>query len=245
MGNRVSTVHCLLLLLAGLSGCAESAAGWQHRYGPDPLPPPNVVVASTENQLNIMASLRRVAMADGTATTADVHYLTTLAGFNFVDEQCDVYLKELFVLDQERTRLRRGIDSAGLLTNAVLATTTASKATMAITTQAFGLTSQYVDVLANGYLYGVNAATIFGIVSKLQAAYRDQTDKDKTKINSTPAAYARIRGYLQLCMPPSIESKINEALASATAVAGSKATGATTEGSGSATQTSLVPAQAH
>ncbi|WP_192245872.1 hypothetical protein [Rhizobium sp. ARZ01] len=229
------------VIVCGLSGCGETAAGWQHRYGPQPMLSETAISSSVNSQQVIMNKLREIAFEGAGATPMDnPYYLTMLAGFNYIDEQCDAYLRELFVLDQERDRLKKGIDSAGLLTNLGLAASSVSKNTMAIATQAFGLTSQYADTVANSYLYGADSGTIFGVVSKLQAAYRDQAEADKLRINSTPIAYARIRGYLQLCMPPTIESKIDEALASGKGVAGAEATGEK-GGSGTAMQTRLIP----
>jgi hypothetical protein len=199
--------------------------------------PSAAIAISADNQIAIMTNLAKVTH-DSTGHTTP--YLVTLAGFNFVDEQCDVYLHELFVIDQERDRIKKGIDSAGLITNAALAASPVSKVTMAVVTQAFGLSSEYADTVANTYLYGAHASTVFAVVNKLQSAYRDQADKDKALINSEPAAYARIRGYLQLCMPPTIESKITETVVSSTGVAGKAATGASSGGPGTSQTTRLI-----
>jgi hypothetical protein len=225
--------------VSSLSGCAgtEATAGWGNRYGPNPALPAEAITKSSDNQVRIMSALFEVAHDSNHHTTP---YLVTLAGFNFVDEQCDAYLHELFAIEHEHEVTKKGIDQVGLLSNAVLGAVPASKTTMAIVAQAFGLASQYTDTIANSYLLGAHTSTILGIVSKLQLAYRDQAALDKAKINSEPEAYFRIRGYLQLCMPPTIESKINETLTSATAAAGEQATGKSV-GPGTALATKLIP----
>ena len=239
MGNGSrATLFGVIGISLGLGACANGAvSGWSNRYGPDPAFPSAEVSKSADNQVAVLDALKVVS--HNSAGQVDP-YLLTLAGFNFVDEQCDAYLHELFVIDQDRDRLKQGIDVAGLVTNAILASTPASKASMAIVAQAFGLSSQFTDTVANSYLYGAHASTILGVVSKLQAAYRDQADKDKSQISSEPAVYYRIRGYLQLCMPPTIESKINDTLSSSTAVSGKAATDSASGGSGTSKATKLI-----
>lgn len=232
---------CYVIVALGISGCSSDVlSGWPNRYGPDPALPSAQVATSSDNQVAIFENLAKVSHDSSGQLNP---YLVTLAGFNFIDEQCDAYLHELFVIDQERDRLKQGINSAGLMTNAILAATPASKVSMAVVAQAFGLSSQFTDTIANTYLYNVHASTVYGVVSKLQSAYRDQANTDMAKINSEPAAYFRIRGYLQLCLPPTIESKINEVVASSTAVGGKEATGTNSTGPGTSTTTRLVAPQ--
>ena len=200
---------CSIAAGLALSGCAglESAKGWQNRYGPDPAMPADTVTKVTNNHALTMASF--LAASQNPAKPPDWS-LATQAGLNFVDDQCDAYLHELYAIDQERNRLKKGLDGAGLLTNAVLAAVPASKTTMAIVTQSFGLTSQFVDTAADSYLYGVHVTTIFSVVDKLQTEYRKQVGT--MQITSEPQAYNVVRGYLRLCMPPVIQGKIDEAL---------------------------------
>ena len=220
---KPGTLLLTLSAIVCLTGC-EAAAGFNNRYGPDPAMSTKLVNASADHEDNIMARLKVSAKCPaGTEDSAGCNYATTIVGFNFVDEQCDAYLRELFALDKERDRLKNAIGGAGLLTNAILAVSPASKVTMAIATQAFGLSSSYVDVLADSYLYKKDAGVVLSVVASLQAQYRDNVhkaymeDKDTIFVNNVPQSYSFVRGYLRLCMPPTIESKITEALAGATA----------------------------
>lgn len=200
-----------------LAGC-EGAAGFGNRYGPSPEMPRLLVEASTSHQDYIMTKLASAAHCDASLVgDQECFYRTTLVGFNFVDEQCDAYLRELYALDKERDRANNAITSAGLLTNAVLAVSPASKVTMAIVAQAFGLSASYIDIATDSYLYKTDSGVIYSIVSSLQAQYRDNAFNNKELINSFPESYGFIRGYLRLCMPPMIESKITTALAKAKA----------------------------
>ena len=237
MKNAIFAVF--LLFLSACSGLD----GFQHRYGPDPQISPLVVDASITRQDQIMKRLYEAARCrEDAGETGECLYAMTVAGFNFVDEQCDAYLHELFVLDKERDRLKSGILAADKLTNAVLAVSPASKVTMAIVAQAFGLTSEFVDVATDSYLYKANSGTVLHIVAELQSEYRDITFKNRNLIATIPNSYGQIRSYLRLCMPPTIESKIETALAKTTAVPSKSTTpskekresvGATTQGPGS------------
>jgi len=53
------------------------------------------------------------------------------------------------------------------------------------------------------------------VVSQMQAAYRSRVVP--SAITSEPEAYQSIRGYLALCLPPTIEAKIDEALSASKA----------------------------
>lgn len=206
-----------------LAGC-EAANGFGNRYGPDPAMPSQDVAASVNHQDAIMTSLREAARcSDAPVNLPDCNYATTLVGFNFVDEQCDAYLHELFAIDKERDRAKNVINGAGLLTNTILAVSPASKITMAIAAHAFGLSSSYVDVATDSYLYKTDTGVIYKAVEEMQLEYRTRADKDFRErpylFEIEPQAYGAIRGYLRLCMPPTIQSKMTSALANATAAA--------------------------
>jgi hypothetical protein len=214
MITRVIGLFAPILLAA-----CSAAEHWDYRYGPDNTLPIEKFNASVEHQLDL---IDRFQTAAGCEPIEDPRcgYQVTLAGFNFIDEQCDIYLHELFVLDKERDRLKAGLQAADKMSNAVLATVAVSKTTMAIVAQSFGLSTQLLDVATDSYLYKTNPGTILHIVDELQTAYRAATEKNKGFLISQPALYAQIRGYLRLCLPPTIESKIENALAKATANSG-------------------------
>ncbi|MAS05939.1 MAG: hypothetical protein CL534_14835 [Ahrensia sp.] len=145
------------------------------------------------------------------------YYDVTISGFNFVDEECDKYLRALFVLDKSGDRIKSGISSAGTLTNAILGATSTPANTIVVVAQAFGIAAEFSGVIKDSYLYNAEPRVIFSVVEKLQGAYRKQTASDRYEINSRATSYHRIRGYLRLCSAPTIEAKINEALAASSA----------------------------
>jgi hypothetical protein len=215
----------LAFLAPSLLAACSAVDGWEYRYGPDPSVPLQKVKFSTAHQIDIMQQFDLAAncSVEGRVGSPECAYAITLAGFNFIDEQCDAYLHELFVMDKGRDRWKAALQAADKMSNAVLATVSVSKTTMAIVAQSFGLSSQLLDVSTDSYLYKTNPGTILHIVAELQRSYRDSTEKNKHLLVSHPAIYSQIRGYLRLCLPPTIESKIENALAKATGVSGKEA----------------------
>jgi hypothetical protein len=200
---------CLLLCGYLLCGCT-GLENWDKRYGPDPSLPSKAIVASVDHQQEIMKKLYELTDCSEGENTVECNYQVTVAGFNFIDEQCDAYLRELFILDKERDRAKVFLGSADKLTSAILASSPASKATMEIVAQAFGFGSNYLSVSTDSYLYKTKSGNILHVVSELQSAYRNQTFTNKILLVAEPDVYSHIRGYLKVCMPPTIESKIEE-----------------------------------
>jgi hypothetical protein len=226
-----------VLMLAGCTAL-ETQRGWAFRNGPDSAMPATAIEASIVNQITIMDQF--VLVADAKRNNQIDYYLVTLAGFNFIDEQCDAFLRELYAIDLERTRAKRGLEGAGLLAGAILQASPASKATIEIVAQAFGFAGLMTDTFANSYLINARPSTIFNVVSKLQREYQDLTERNKARLDSRPAAYAQIRGYLQLCMPVTIESQMNEHLVAGSALGGREATGQEGTGPGTARTVKLA-----
>lgn len=198
-------------ILAGCSGI-ESIAGWNLRNGPKPEISPDAIGASLITQATIMAKLEEATTVPGQAPN---YYQVTLAGMNFIDEQCDAYLRELYLLDHARDRLKGALTATGSATHIIMGLASASSVSMGVVAAAFNLSSQLLDNQANSYLYGVSSTVVFSVVGKTQAKYRESLKALSAQAHSRPEAYAQIRGYLQLCMPPTIEAQVSSLLQSA------------------------------
>jgi hypothetical protein len=96
---------------------------------------------------------------------------------------------------------------------------------MEIVAQAFGFSTSYLNAATDSYLYKTNSGNILHVVAELQKAYRDQTAAHKELLTSEPEVYAQIRGYLRVCMPPTIESKIEEVISASTSKPADRGTG--------------------
>jgi hypothetical protein len=78
-----------------------------------------------------------------------------LAGFNYIDEACDVYIDELFKWIRRKNRLRDIFTLATSTSTAVLTAADAGKEALLYVTQALGFTSGVISITADSYLYRV------------------------------------------------------------------------------------------
>jgi hypothetical protein len=202
-------------LTAGLLACTPY--GWENRYGPDPIMDGVAVKHASENQLLILRALADDAQITFSSNTD--WYQVAQAGFNYVDDECRLYFNGLFFLNRDREQIKAGLTAAGATTAAILGVTGASTASMAIVAQAFGLGASVTDVVAGTYLYQLPPASTLAFVKQLQLAYREGAAARNSSIRTSSwAAYYTIQEYLSLCLPPTIEARIAEHVATARAV---------------------------
>lgn len=182
------------------------------------------VEAASKNRAAILNALSRDAGYDGSSHVN--MYQLTLAGFNYVDDSCSQYFDRLFKLSRQRDAAKSTLSVVGQASDAILLATGASKLTMAIVAQAFGLASSMTDIAAGTYLYQLPPAPTKKFVETLMAAYKDGVSRQRDMITSPTMAYSYIRGYLNLCLPATIEGELIDHVSSATAVADPGLTGA-------------------
>jgi hypothetical protein len=165
---------------------------------------------SADKQASIVRALQRDSGA------GDL-YSATLYGFNYVDDQCRIYFSELFSAERKLLAAKSGVSAAGQTTNAILSVTGASRLSMAVVAQAFGLTSSLIDVSGSSFLYRLPAAATKEFVSSQQLAYRDALSTRRSRL-SEPEVYYHVQRYLDLCLPATIEGRITKYLGTALAV---------------------------
>jgi hypothetical protein len=197
----------------GLAGCDQLTL----RKGPPPVLDATAVQTAANNQNAIIYALAQDAGYNPQLGGID-YYQVTLAGFNYVDDQCTAYFDQLYFIDRERGQLKSGLAAASGTTAAILGVTNASTLTMSVVASAFGFASAATDILAGTYLYSLPPATTLGLVNKLQIAYRDAAARARADINTPTAAYHQIQSYLALCLPPTIETAVANQVNAATAV---------------------------
>jgi hypothetical protein len=231
MSNARSLVLAVFTASA-LSGCTSGPV-WQNRYGPDPIIAASDVQAFSRRQQDVLNAF--VASSPEGLYDADSidYYEVVQSGFNYVDEKCDNYLRSLFILDRRRDRVRGGFLLLDKSTTAILNAASASQQAIVIVAQAFGLAAGFTDIFANSYLYN-EPSILFSTVDKMRHAYREQAAEEEAEIVTAAAAYGRIRGYLALCMPQTIEAKISETISAATATTEKKSDSAAGGATGSA-----------
>ncbi len=88
---------------------------------------------------------------------------------------------------------------------------------IAVTAQAFGLVQNLADAYTGTFLFSLPPSKTEQFVSKVMIAYRNAAAQHRSKIDSGPAVYREIQGYLRLCTPVTIEAMLTEHIADATA----------------------------
>ncbi|NKQ85523.1 hypothetical protein C3Y91_14295 [Rhizobium sp. UPM1133] len=139
------------------------------------------------------------------------------SGFNFVDDQCNRYFQDLHELEHKRSATKRAFGAFGQTTNAILAITGASAISIAVTAQAFGLAQSVTDAYAGTFLFSLPPSKTGQFVSKIMSAYRNSVAQHSDRVDSGPAVYREIQGYLRLCTPVTIEAMLTEHVADVTA----------------------------
>jgi hypothetical protein len=217
--NAPFLASLLFVLTFSLTGCADLGL----RKGISPVLDASAVETAAMNQGAIIDALAREAGYPHPEDPSTVNYYDVArAGFNYVDDQCRSYFDEMFFIDRGRSQVKSGLAAASATTAAILGVTNASTLTMSVVASAFGFASSATDIVSGTYLYALPPATTEGLVSRLQAKYRDDAAKAQGDINSRTEAYYRIQTYLALCLPPRIEAEIVNAVNGATIVKGAR-----------------------
>jgi hypothetical protein len=146
-------------------------------------------------------------------------YRVVEAGFGIVDDECRVYFSELFAFDRDLRATRSTLNVFQQTANAILAATGASTLNMAVVAQAFSLGTSMTDVVAGTYLYRLPPAPTKVFVAEMMGAYEAESGRTRAAVTSSESAYRRIQGYLDLCLPVTIEANlvnyVGDAVASA------------------------------
>lgn len=214
--SRTTVYRTLSFLAFGaaallLADCKEL----DRNRGLNPIIQASDVEIASQNQMRILTAL---AIDYGISDTRSSYwYDVSVAGFNYVDDECRVYFNDLFFLNREKDEIKTGLAAAGATAAAIMGVTGASTKSISIVAQAFGLGAISTDLVAGTFLYQVPPATALGFVKELQLAYRNGVADRKAMITSPSSAYHAIQDYLSLCLPPTIEAKIAEHVASARA----------------------------
>jgi hypothetical protein len=188
----------------------------KNRYGPAPVLDPVAVDVAVQNQINIVSAFGHDAGI--TIVRSSDWYYVAEAGFNYIDDECASYFDHIFFLNRDRQALEGGLAAASAATIAIMQAAGATGKSMAVVAQAFGFGVIATELAANSYLYQLPPSATQNFVHQMQLAYREGAAAKHLLINSPTAAYHQIQQYLSLCLPPTIEARIAEHIASAKAV---------------------------
>ena len=203
-----------------LQGCASVSdlqKRLNDRWGPDPAIPTDDVSVVLSRQHQTMWQIAVSAGAvTGEVTTPGPLPLQpdqwpSVAGFgmNYVDEKCDTYMHDLFILNREHDRIDtilKKVDTVSTAIVGVAVSAANAKVPLLAIGQSFGLVESVNDAAAKSYLFEQVPSIVADKVRQARTIYRSIVENSaKGKVDSEFAAYRTIRGYLSLCMPQTIE----------------------------------------
>ncbi|MER8855629.1 hypothetical protein NKH94_29285 [Mesorhizobium australicum] len=153
--------------------------------------------------------IRRAGYATGSSVD---WYEVTVAGFGYVDEQCSQYLGDLYQIRRGRDHIKNQLAAIASTSNAVLGLTGAGMVAISTTAAAFGLASQMTENASAALLYSMDPSDIDGLLRSQMQAYRNGVAAQRATYTSPNVAMEAVRGYLNLCLPVSIEAQIKAAI---------------------------------
>ena len=204
--KSVSCLGLIFALASVLSGCSVG----HNVSGLSPVLKYADVHASTSNYAMVRdAFIVRAGYApDGPVDWYEV----TRAGFDYIDEQCSTYLSALYDARRARDATNRQLQSLDGATSAILGFANAGSQAILITAAAFGLATQSVDNASSALLFAMDPTDIQALLRSQSTAYRIGVSSQSASYRTSIAAMEAIRGYLNLCLPVSIEAQVRAAL---------------------------------
>lgn len=208
----------LIFLTIALPGCNttdELNRRYADRWGPNTTLASDDVSVTLTRQHTVMAGIVQLAVADSILPNQTTVMMTpanwyTVAnfGFNYVDEKCDLYMHDLFVLNREHDRNDSILKNISNVSTAIIGGTLAAtnaKIPLLVVAQSFGLIEGVNDAAAKSYLFEQIPGLIADKVKQARLVYRSVADGNKAAISDETSAFRSIRDYLNLCMPQTIE----------------------------------------
>lgn len=132
------------------------------------------------------------------------------AGIHYADVRCDRFMDALFWFNRVRETTSRQIQFTGAAASAAMSILEASVSAIGLTPLGFTFLDQTVNNFGSGLLFSVNPSNVRTIVERQQAAYRRGLSASYT---SRAIALQTIQDYAAICLPPSIETQVEEAIA--------------------------------
>jgi len=135
------------------------------------------------------------------------------AGIEFVDQECEGFVQALHRYDREQNALARGVSLVGTTASSIMGVAGSSAKALAVVASAFGLTSEGLSIARESVLYKIDPAAIRILISEAQAQYKAAVKTNRGVYTSRSAAMSGLQGYLALCLPATLESAVNTAVA--------------------------------
>ncbi len=199
--------------VALVAGCTQDSNMGRILRGPGTEFDPGQLQTYTTAQDDIYRSLLPIAGLREDPSTPPQWAAFVRAGIQYADAQCEEYMNALFWLDRAKDRTTTQINLAGAAASGIMGILGAAANAIAVTGVAFGLGSATVENIGSGLLYDLDPSAVREIVERLQAAYN--ASLPPTGYENRPAAFHAIRGYVALCLPPTIETEVTKAVKTA------------------------------
>jgi hypothetical protein len=154
------------------------------------------VTNTLARQHKVMQQMVALAYADtvppgqpGVVMTPANWYQVAQFGFNYVDEKCDLYMHDLFVLNREHdaSDLKTISDVSTAIVGGALSATDA-KIPLRVVAQTFGLVEGINDVAAKSYLFEKVPGLVTDKVKQARIVYRDVVDKNQSAARDETSA---------------------------------------------------------
>ncbi len=131
-------------------------------------------------------------------------------GMNDVDRRCDAYLAWLDDKRRSRESKLRQITDIRTATVAIMSFTGSGTTPMDVVGLAFGLLTDTVGNYHSRLLLEMEGSTVQAVVFRERARLRSEINS--IDFASKPDAYHAIRSYLNICLPHTIETEINNTI---------------------------------
>ena len=131
------------------------------------------------------------------------------AGLNDIDRRCDEFLNWLEYRKRTDKNLIALIGSAIADTTTILGATNTAQRSISIVGAALGFTKTAFNLYTERLITVAEKSTVQSVVFTELARYREDVVKKKIIFENRPAAIQALRNYLRICMPATIEAKIN------------------------------------
>lgn len=214
-GRHLFRAAALVGLILAFSGCGQRQSDLELlTRGPlnlQHIDPANVVQYAAGQAVVFKEISKDAGFLDTGPVGADQWKQFVTAAFGYADGQCEDYIEALRRLDIMRRQTTQQLTLVGAATAGILGVTQAASAAIAITAVAFGLASATVDNFAGSLLYELPPSEIGDLVGRLKVAYTNALTSDNWQ--SRAASFRTIRGYVQYCLPATIEANIKKAIA--------------------------------
>lgn len=148
---------------------------------------------------------------------AKTWWLFVQAGMNDIDQRCDAYLAWLDDAQRSREPVLNELALASATAQTIMRSTGVGANPITIAGAAFGLAAGTFTNVQSRLILTMPHSTIQAVVLSRQKEYRDRligtTTTKPVAIVSRPNALYALRSYLRLCMPMTIETEINNTIA--------------------------------